>query len=120
MRGRQEGHKTCLSANHKFVAVDCFSRDCGQVVTRSNPMDAIATILSGVLIAYVAIGLIAGLALVVAGAVRLQAASVTIGARILLLPGATALWPLVLARWFSTRRIPWDVHFLRRSRRAAY
>jgi hypothetical protein len=31
---------------------------------------------------------------------------VTIGARILLLPGATALWPLVLARWFSARRMP--------------
>jgi hypothetical protein len=38
--------------------------------------------------------------------VRVQSAPVTIGARILLLPGATALWPLVLARWFSTRRIP--------------
>ena len=37
---------------------------------------------------------------------RVQAAPVTIGARILLLPGATALWPLVLARWFSTRPNP--------------
>ena len=69
-------------------------------------MDTIAAILLGLLVAYVAIGLIAGLAFVAAGVVRVQAAPVTIGARILLLPGATALWPLVLARWFSTRRIP--------------
>jgi len=69
-------------------------------------MDTIATILCGVLVGYVAIGLIAGLAFVVAGVVRVQAAPVTVGARILLLPGATALWPLVLARWLSTRSSP--------------
>jgi hypothetical protein len=69
-------------------------------------MDTIAEILFGLLVAYVAIGLIAGLAFVAAGVVRVQSAPVTIGARILLLPGATALWPLVLARWFSARRIP--------------
>jgi hypothetical protein len=76
------------------------------VVARRKPMDTIAAILFGVLVAYVAIGLIAGLAFVAVGVVRVQAAPVTLGARILLLPGATALWPLVLARWFSTRRIP--------------
>jgi hypothetical protein len=69
-------------------------------------MDMIATIALGVLVIYVAIGLLAGLAFVVAGVTRVQAAPVTIGARILLLPGATALWPLVLARWFSSRRAP--------------
>jgi hypothetical protein len=69
-------------------------------------MDTVATILVGLLVAYVAIGLIAGLAFVVAGVVRVQAAPVTVGARILLLPGATALWPLVLARWLSTRSSP--------------
>jgi hypothetical protein len=69
-------------------------------------MDTVATILFCVLVAYVAIGLIAGLAFVVVGVVRVQAAPVTIGARILLLPGATALWPLVLARWLSSRCSP--------------
>jgi hypothetical protein len=69
-------------------------------------MDTIATILFGVLVAYVAIGFIAALAFIVAGVVRVQPVPVTIGARILLLPGATALWPLVLARWFSARRVP--------------
>jgi hypothetical protein len=69
-------------------------------------MDTIATILFGVLVAYVAIGFIAALAFIAVGVVRVQPAPVTIGARILLLPGATALWPLVLARWFSARRTP--------------
>src|SRR5262245_4082644 len=102
--GRQQGHKTRLSANHKFVAVDCLAGDCGRLCRAEEiQMDTIATILFSVLVAYVAIGLIAGLAFVVAGVVRVQAAPVTIGARILLLPGATGLWPMVVARWFSTR-----------------
>ena len=69
-------------------------------------MDTIATILFGVLAAYVAIGFIVALAFIAVGVVRVQPAPMTIGARILLLPGATALWPLVLARWFSARRMP--------------
>jgi hypothetical protein len=69
-------------------------------------MDTIATILFGVLVAYVAIGFIAALAFIAVGVVRMQPTPVTIGARILLVPGATALWPLVLARWFSARRMP--------------
>jgi hypothetical protein len=76
------------------------------VGARRKPMDTIAAILFGVLVAYVAIGLIAGLAFVAVGVVRVQAAPVTLGARILLLPGATALWPLVLARWLAARCIP--------------
>ena len=69
-------------------------------------MDTIATILFGVLVVYVAIGFIAALAFIAVGVMLVQPAPVTIGARILLLPGATALWPLVLARWFSARRMP--------------
>jgi hypothetical protein len=69
-------------------------------------MDTIATILFGVLVAYVAIGFIAALAFIAVGVVRVQPAPVTIGARVLLLPGATALWPLVLTRWFSAQRMP--------------
>ena len=52
-------------------------------------MDTIATILFGVLVAYVAIGLIAGLAFVVAGVVRVQAAPVTIGAAATIGAGST-------------------------------
>ena len=69
-------------------------------------MDVIAAILFGVVVTYVAIGLLAGLASVVVGVARVEPAPVTIGARILLLPGATALWPLVLARWFSSQHAP--------------
>jgi hypothetical protein len=63
-----------------------------------------ATILAAALFLYVAIGLVVGLAFVVYGVTRVQAAPVTIGARILLLPGATALWPLVISRWFGKSR----------------
>ena len=38
------------------------------------------------------------------GVTAVQTAPVTLGARILLLPGATALWPLVLSRWLKSRR----------------
>jgi len=69
-------------------------------------MDMIAAILVGVLVIYVAIGLLAGLAFVVVGVVRVQPAPVTIGARILLLPGAVALWPLVISRWLASGRSP--------------
>ena len=69
-------------------------------------MDTIAVILSGLIVGYVAIGFVAGLAFIVLGVTRVQAAPVTIGARILLLPGATALWPLVISRWRASRRSP--------------
>ena len=52
---------------------------------------------------YVAAGLVAGLAFVIFGVTAVQSAPVTVGARILLLPGATALWPLVLSRWLKSR-----------------
>jgi hypothetical protein len=67
-------------------------------------MDMIAAILVGALVVYVAIGLLAGLAFVVVGVARVQPAPVTIGARILLLPGAVALWPLVTSRWLASGR----------------
>ena len=60
-----------------------------------------ATILAAGLVFYVATGLLVGLAFVVFGVTTVQAAPVTIGARILLLPGAIALWPLVASRWFK-------------------
>jgi hypothetical protein len=67
-------------------------------------MDAIAVILFGAFVVYVAVGLLTAIAFVTSGVTRVQAAPVTIGARILLLPGATALWPLVLLRWLASRR----------------
>lgn len=68
-------------------------------------MDAIATTIVIVVGLYVAAGLVSGLAFVAFGVTAVQSAPVTVGARIFLLPGATALWPLVLARWLKSRRL---------------
>ena len=67
-------------------------------------MDAIATIFAIGLVLYVVAGFVTGLAFVVFGVTTVQSAPVTVGARILLLPAATALWPLVLSRWLRSRR----------------
>ena len=66
-------------------------------------MDAIATIFAIGVVLYVVAGLVAGMAFVIFGVTTVQSAPVTVGARILLLPAATALWPLVLSRWLKSR-----------------
>ena len=50
---------------------------------------------------YAAIGMVAALAFVSFGIARVLPAGtpVTLGARVLLLPGAALLWPYVLLRW---------------------
>ena len=60
-----------------------------------------AASLAQLLALYVAIGLCTAVAFVTIGIrqVLAQPASFTIGARLLLLPGAAALWPYVLYRW---------------------
>ena len=67
-------------------------------------MDAIATTFAIGLALYLAAGFVTGLAFVIFGVTTVQSAPVTVGARILLLPAATALWPLVLSRWLRSRR----------------
>jgi hypothetical protein len=53
---------------------------------------------------YAIIGFVIALAFVTVGIARLVPhASATIGARILFVPGATALWPYILVRWFASR-----------------
>jgi len=66
-------------------------------------MDAIATTIAIAVGLYVAAGLVTGVAFVTFGVTTVQSAPVTVGARILLLPAATALWPLVLSRWIKAR-----------------
>ncbi|MEA2946148.1 MAG: hypothetical protein QOI40_1478 [Alphaproteobacteria bacterium] len=53
---------------------------------------------------YAAVGVAIGGAFVLFGVTRVLAepAPVTIGARILLFPGAAALWPYVLMRWLRS------------------
>jgi hypothetical protein len=53
---------------------------------------------------YAAIGLLTALAFVCLGITRVQPPSVSLGARILILPGAAALWPYVLLRWLKAKR----------------
>jgi hypothetical protein len=55
------------------------------------------------LIAYVAVGGAVALAFVIVGVTEVQPMPVSVGARILLLPGAFVLWPLVAVRWHKSR-----------------
>jgi hypothetical protein len=66
-------------------------------------MHAIGVVLLGIVVAYVATGLIVGLVFVSFGATRAlpRPAPVSIGARVLLFPGSVALWPIVLIRWLK-------------------
>ena len=60
-------------------------------------------ILLYLLLAYAALGFAVALAFVCVGVAQVQPMPVTIGARIVLLPGAFVLWPLVAARWLKSR-----------------
>ena len=51
--------------------------------------------------AYLALGLAIGLAFVSFGVTQVLPHSMTLGARLLLPPGAAALWPYVLFRWLK-------------------
>jgi len=53
---------------------------------------------------YALIGFVIAVAFATFGISRVvPGATATIGARILFLPGATALWPYVLVRWLKAR-----------------
>jgi hypothetical protein len=66
-------------------------------------MHPVATILLGGFALYIALGLATALAFVIFGVTQVQGAPVTVGARVLIFPGAAALWPFVLARWRKSR-----------------
>jgi hypothetical protein len=55
---------------------------------------------------YAVLGVCVALAFVVLGVTRIlpQPAIVTIPARVLLLPGAVALWPVLVRRWLQSAR----------------
>ena len=69
-------------------------------------MDALASILATVLLTYLAIGGLVAAGLVLAGPARLLAEPqpVSAGARLLLIPGAALLWPIVVKRWIGRTR----------------
>jgi hypothetical protein len=64
-------------------------------------MHPIVAFLLNALALYVAAGVVTALAFVSFGVTRVQPAPVSLGARILILPGAAALWPYVLKRWLK-------------------
>ena len=64
-----------------------------------------ASLIGLCLAVYAALGLAVGIAFVAAGISRVLPGSVSFspGARLLILPGAAALWPYVLIRWLNAR-----------------
>jgi len=66
-------------------------------------MHPLVAFLLNALALYAAIGVVTAVAFVIFGVVRVQPAPLSLGARILILPGAAALWPYVLLRWIRTR-----------------
>jgi flagellar biosynthesis protein FliP len=63
----------------------------------------LSMVLLYLLAAYVAVGVAVALLFVIVGVAQVQPMPVTIGPRILLLPGAFVLWPVVVARWHKAR-----------------
>jgi hypothetical protein len=56
---------------------------------------------------YVILGIVTAVAFVIFGVAQvLPHTAMTMGARILLLPGAAVLWPYVLFRWLKSRGTP--------------
>jgi len=70
--------------------------------------DSIARGFVWLLAGYAAIGLVFAVAFAAAGAARLDpnAREASVGFRIVILPGATALWPILLRRWLRGDREP--------------
>ena len=67
-------------------------------------MHPVVAFLLTALALYAAIGLVIAVAFAAFGVTRVQPASTSLGARLLILPGAAALWPYVLARWVEAAR----------------
>ena len=66
-------------------------------------MHPVVAFLLDLLALYAAVGAVAAVAFAAFGVTRVQPAPVSLGTRILILPGAMALWPYVLIRWLKAR-----------------
>jgi hypothetical protein len=69
-------------------------------------MHPVVAFLLHALAVYAAAGLVTAVAFVAFGVTRVQPAPMSLGARILILPGTAALWPYVLLRWLQARGAP--------------
>ena len=57
--------------------------------------------LYGLFVGYVAVGILTALLFALWGVTQTVPSTLTFGARLLLIPGAFALWPYVLFRWLK-------------------
>lgn len=64
-------------------------------------MHPLVAFLLNMLALYAAVGVVTALAFAAFGVAKVQPAPMSLGARILILPGAAALWPYVLTRWLK-------------------
>lgn len=66
---------------------------------------AVAELLANLLIGYAIVGLLFAIAFVSIGVGRVDHAArdASIGFRLIILPGAAGLWPLLLMRWIRAR-----------------
>ena len=64
-------------------------------------MHPVVAFLLNALALYAGIGAAVALAFAAFGVTRVQPMSMSLGARVLILPGAAALWPYVLIRWIK-------------------
>jgi hypothetical protein len=69
-------------------------------------MHPVVAFLLNALAVYAVVGLVTAVAFVAFGVRRVQPAAVSFGTRLLILPGAAALWPYVLIRWLRARSAP--------------
>jgi hypothetical protein len=69
-------------------------------------MPPLVALLLNALAVYAAAGAVTAVAFATFGVTRVQPAPMTLGARLLILPGAAALWPYVLLRWLRARGTP--------------
>ena len=64
-------------------------------------MHPVVAFLLNALALYAALGAVTASAFAAFGVTRVQPAPMSLGARLLILPGAAALWPYVLIRWLK-------------------
>ena len=69
-------------------------------------MHPLVAFLLNALALYAIVGAVTALAFMAFGVTRVQPAPVSLGARILILPGAVALWPYVAIRWLKAWGAP--------------
>jgi hypothetical protein len=67
-------------------------------------MHPLVAFLLNALALYAALGIVTAVAFALFGVTRVQPAPVSLGARVLIVPGAAALWPYVAIRWLKAWR----------------